>query len=523
MQQQANPAPIAEALTLERRRFLKGSAALAGSALFVPLARSAHAAPAGPLSATDYLALDATAMAAAVRRGELSAAELLAAAAARCDAVNPRVNAVVMRHDEHARALLAASAARGGALAGVPMLVKDLNTYVAGTVTTNGSRLFRDAPPATHTSTLVARYEAAGALVFGKTASPEFGLTTTAESHQWGQTRNPWNTAYSAGGSSGGAAAAVAAGIVPAAHATDGGGSIRIPASYCGVFGLKPSRYRTPSGPDHLEGWFGASVGHVVSRSVRDSALLLDVGHGHEAGSPYWSAPLERPFSAEVGFAPGKLRVALVDQSLTGAPLDPAVRKTLDDTVRLLLALGHHVEQARLPVDPLQLFTAHGTVVSTALLTSVRDREKALGRPAADDELELVTRHILGNGSKVTGEALYRARQSFEAVGIAVEGMFDKFDVILSPVTANLTPLLGKLRLDQPFENYARAAAGSAAFTVVANVGGQPAMSVPLGMSDEGLPIGMMFTAPLGAEGRLFRLAGQLERERPWAQRYPVL
>ncbi|HEX9172968.1 MAG TPA: amidase family protein, partial [Telluria sp.] len=304
------PTPAATPDTA-RRRLLAGGTLAAGAALLGPFAPLARAARAGTISEADYLALDASAMADAVRRGRLSGAELMAAAMARCDAVNPRVNAVVMRHDDRVRALLKMGGSRGGALAGVPMLIKDLNTYLAGTVTTNGSRLLRDSAPAARTSTLVARFEAAGSLVFGKTASPEFGLSTTTESRQWGQTRNPWDLARSAGGSSGGAAAAVAAGIIPAAHATDGGGSIRIPASYCGLFGLKPSRYRTPSGPQRFEGWFGASVGHVVSRSVRDSALLLDVGQGHEAGSPYWSAPLERPFSAELKLPPGRLRVAL--------------------------------------------------------------------------------------------------------------------------------------------------------------------------------------------------------------------
>jgi amidase len=502
-----------------RRRLLAGGTLAAGAALLGPFARMAQAAPAGAIGSADYLALDATAMAEAVRRRQLSGSELMAAAMARCDAVNPRVNAVVMRHDERVRALLAGGAGRGGALAGVPMLIKDLQTHLAGTVTTNGSRLFRDAPPSERTSTLVARYEAAGSLVFGKTAAPEFGMTTTTESRQWGQTRNPWNLAHSAGGSSGGAAAAVAAGIIPAAHATDGGGSIRIPASYCGVFGLKPSRYRTPSGPQRYEGWFGASVAHVVSRSVRDSALLLDVGQGHEAGSPYWCAPLERPFVAELKLAPGKLRIALVADALTGSPLDPDIRRTLDDTVRLLLSLGHHVDAERLGLDVRQLFGSHGAVVGAALQSIVHDREQQLGRALATDELEQVTQHVLRTGSNVSGEALYRARQGFESVTMAMESKLGKYDVILSPVTATVTPLLGALTLDQPYEAYARAAMGSAAFTIPANVGGQPSMSVPLGSSETGLPIGMLFTARIGAEGLLFRLAAQLERERPWAQR----
>ncbi|WP_092433044.1 amidase [Collimonas sp. OK607] len=508
---------------MPRRRFLKAGAAVAGASLLGPIAQFAHAAPAGSISADEYAALDATAMADAVRRGSISADALLAGAIARCDAVNGKVNAVVMRHDDHARALLAElkgrAQAKGGALAGVPMLVKDLNTYIAGTITTNSCRLFKDGPAATRTSTLIERYENAGAMTFGKTAAPEFGLTTTTESRQWGITRNPWNLAMSAGGSSGGAAAAVAAGIIPAAHATDGGGSIRIPASYCGVFGLKPSRYRTPSGPDHFEGWFGASVAHVVSRSVRDSALLLDVGQGHEKGSPYWCGPMERPFVAELGISPGKLRVALVADSLTGVPLDPAVRKTLDDTVRLLLSLGHEVEATRLPVDAGQLFGAHGAIVGNAILTAVHDREKFLGRKATDDELAPVTRHVMSTAAATSGEALYRARQTFETIGMSMDNMFDKYDIILSPVTATVTPLLGKLSMEQDFADYGRAAMGSAAFTVVANVSGQPAMSVPLGVSETGMPIGMMFTARIHNEALLFRVAAQLERERPWAQR----
>lgn len=510
-----------------RRLLLKAGAAAAGAGLFGPLARFAYAGPAKGIRPSEYALLDATAMADAVRRGQISAEELLAAAQARCDAVNPRIHAVVMRHDDRARSLLASrkqhDPARMGPLAGVPMLVKDLNTYIAGTVTTNGSRLFQDAAPAEYTSTIISRYEAAGAVSFGKTASPEFGLTTTTESRLWGKTCNPWNLAMSAGGSSGGAAAAVAAGIVPAAHATDGGGSIRIPASYCGMFGLKPTRYRTPAGPNRFEGWFGASVGHVVSRSVRDSALLLDVSQGREKGSPYWTAPMERPFAAEVARPPGKLRVGLVTESLTGTPLDAPIRKALDDTVRLLLSLGHEVDGVRLPIQPQQIFSAHGAVTGNALLTAVRDREKLQGRTIADADLEPVTHHVLRTARGVSGETLYRARQSFEEITMALEAIFDKFDVLLSPVTATMTPELGKLSLEQSFETYGRAAMGSASFTVPANVGGQPSMSVPLGWSDDGLPIGMMFTACIGNEGLLFRLAGQLERERPWAHRRPAI
>ncbi|MFK3820296.1 amidase [Pseudomonas sp. NPDC089407] len=506
-----------------RRQVLKAGAVALGVGL---LGRFADARAAG-LSASDYQALDAWAMVKGLQAGQFSSEDLLAAAIARCEQVNPKLNAVNMRHDDYARALLAARRKAGtlnlGPLAGVPILLKDLNTFLQGTSTSNGSRLFKDAPPAAVTSTLISRYEAAGAVPFGKTTSPEFGLTTTTESLLWGQTRNPWNQAMSAGGSSGGASVAVAAGIVPVAHATDGGGSIRIPASYCGVVGLKPTRYRTPSGPLRLEASFGASVANVVSRSVRDTALFLDAGQGHERGSPYWAQPLQRPYVDELGRDPGRLRVGLVRDSMTGAPLDPAIAKVLEQTIKQLLGLGHEIEELRLPIDPRQLFGSHGAAMGNAVLAMVNDREKALGRSLGPQDLELITFGVLERAGKVTGEGVVRARQSFEDISMAMEQQFERFDVLLSPVTSSLTPALGELSLNQPYESYAQKAMGSAGFTVLANVSGQPAISLPLGMSDSGLPVGMMFTARLGGEDLLLRLAAQLEQDRPWlARRAPV-
>ncbi|WP_136476240.1 amidase [Pseudomonas sp. DG56-2] len=503
-----------------RRQVLKAGAVALGVGL---LGRFADARAAGGLTASEYLSLDAWAMVKGLQAGDFSAEDLLAAAFARCDLVNPKINAVNMRHDDYARALLAARQKAGtlaqGTLAGVPILLKDLNTYLQGTTTSNGSRLFKDAPPSSVTSTLIRRYEAAGAVPFGKATSPEFGLTTTTESLAWGQTRNPWNLALSSGGSSGGSAAAVAAGIVPVAHATDGGGSIRIPASYCGLVGLKPTRYRTPSGPARLEGSFGASVANVVSHSVRDTALFLDAGQGHEPGSPYWTQPLLRPYAEELGRDPGRLRVGLVRESLTGAALDPAIAKVLDETIKQLLGLGHEVDELRLPIQAQQLFGAHGVAIGNSLLVSVNDREKALGRTLGPQDLEIITFGVLERAAKATGEGVVRARHAFEDISMVMEQQFERFDVILSPVTATLTPALGELSLNQPYESYARKAMGSAAFTVLANVSGQPAISLPLGMSDNGLPVGMMFTARLGAEDVLLRLASQLEHDRPWAAR----
>ncbi|VVM68562.1 6-aminohexanoate-cyclic-dimer hydrolase [Pseudomonas fluorescens] len=509
--------PLNSTTDWPRRSVLKAGAVAIGVGL---LGRFADARAQG-LAASDYQSMDAWAMSQAIRSGELTAEDLLAAALSRYSEVNARINAVNMLHEAYARTLLAQRRSAGshnqGPLAGVPLLFKDLNTSLQGTITSNGSRLFKDSPPAAHTSTLIARYQQAGAVPFGKTASPEFGLTTTTESLAWGQTHNPWNLAMSAGGSSGGSAAAVAAGIVPVAHATDGGGSIRIPASYCGVIGLKPSRYRTPSGPLHFEGAFGASVANVVSRTVRDTALFLDAGQGHEAGSAYWCPPLIRPYVEELQREPGKLRVAVVRQSLTGAPLEPAIAATLEQTIKQLLALGHELEELNLNVDPRQLFGAHGTALGTALRVQIHDREQVLGRAVNSDDLEKVTLVNLERFKSTSGEDLYRARQAFESISATMEQHFERFDVILSPVTGSLTPKLGLLSLDQPWDSYVHHAMGSAGFTVVANVSGQPAISLPLGQSDSGLPVGMMFTARLGGEDVLLRLASQLEQAHPWA------
>lgn len=468
----------------------------------------------------DYLEMDATDMAAAVSMGELEPAALLGAALARCDAVNPVVRAVNMRHDafarEQLRELTGSDRRRTAPLAGVPMLIKDMNTYLSGTPTTNGSRFLAGGEVAAHTSTIARRYQEAGMLVFGKTTTPEFGLATTTESALWGQTRNPWNLEHSAGGSSGGAAAAVAAGIVPVAHATDGGGSIRIPASYCGVFGLKPTRYRTPQGPGAFEGWFGASCAHVISRTVRDSALMLDVSHGRERGSPYWLPAVPRSYVECQAEDPRPLRIGLVTAALTGAVLDPQIAMILQDTAKLLERMGHVIEPTALPVDPMHLFGAHGTACGAALVTAIRDHEAVVGREATADDLEPITFELYQRNKAASAESLFRARRTFDHIAAAMDTLMERYDVLLSPVTAISTPALGEFGLNQPFDAYASKMIGSAAFTVVANVSGQPSMSVPSGLTADGLPVGMMFTAALCREDILFSLAGQLERARPW-------
>src|SRR6266508_2155832 len=297
------------------------------------------------MKAEEFESFDGLGLAGLVRRGDVSPAELLDAAVSRVEARNPELNAVVTRLYDHARAAIAAGLANGP-FTGVPYLLKDLGAHYAGAVTSFGSALFKDFV-LDHDSEITARLRRAGLVIFGKTNTPEMGLAASTEPRLFGPTRNPWKLGHSAGGSSGGSAAAVAAGYLPMAHATDGGGSIRIPASKCGLFGLKPSRGRTPAGPDLGEGLAGMATGHCVSRSVRDSAALLDATHGPASGDPYAAPPLPRPLLDEVGAPPGRLRIAVCTTDYLGKPIHPACTAAVEATARLCASLGHDVEEAR--------------------------------------------------------------------------------------------------------------------------------------------------------------------------------
>src|SRR5437763_8567787 len=291
---------------------------------------------------SEYGSYDGMGLAELVRKKQVSARELLDEAIARTAKVDPQINAVVVKHYDHAERQIE-KGLPAGPFTGVPFLLKDLEN-LEGTRTTSGASLYNDNVP-DHTGTLARRFLRAGVTIFGKSSTPEFGLMPTTESRLFGPTRNPWNLAHSSGGSSGGAAAAVAARILPVAHASDGGGSIRIPASASGVFGLKPTRARNPLGPDRGAGWGGFSCGHVVSISVRDSAVMMDAVHGPEPSSPYVAPPPQRPFAQEFGREPGKLRIAFTDKSPYGEAIDPEVAAATRDVAELLSRLGHHVEE----------------------------------------------------------------------------------------------------------------------------------------------------------------------------------
>ncbi|MBB4614091.1 amidase [Novosphingobium taihuense] len=462
---------------------------------------------------------DSLGLADLVKKRKVSATELLEAAIARAEALNPRFNFMAQKHYDYGRKAIAAGLPQGP-FSGVPWLLKDLNTYIAGEVTENGSRLYKG-QRASVTSELVRRIERAGFVIFGKTTTPEFGLTGTTESVANGPTRNPWNPERIAGGSSGGAAAAVAAGVIPAAHATDGGGSIRIPASACGLFGLKPSRGRVPMGPARTEGWGGMSVHHAVSRTVRDSAAILDATHGVEPGSRYSAPTPERPYLQEVGRDPGKLRIALMLTPNSGAPVDPEVVEATRAAARLLESLGHHVEEAAPKIDMAAIGASSFALMASSVAADCVDRARALGIELGPDVLERTTLDFIAMGKSYTGMDYARGNNAYQAAAVTIAQFMERWDVILSP-TLSAPPLpLGRIGLDtgRSMMDWGREVGTFTAFTGIYNGTGQPAMSLPLAMSKDGLPIGVMVTGRYGEEGLLFRLAGQVEKAAPWIGR----
>lgn len=515
-------------MDMDRRSFLHGAAAAA-----TLLGTGTRAAT---LPLPEYETLDATALAAQIRAGRISPLEALEAAIARAEA-RSALNAIALRHFDAAREAAKRLSALGRAererraqdapLLGVPFALKDLGLDLEGTVTTNGCAFFKDAV-AKGNSTLVERYRAAGLNIFAKTTTPEFGQTPTTESRLFGLTRNPWNPEYSSGGSSGGAAVVVAAGVIPLAHASDGGGSIRIPASACGLFGLKPSRGRVPAGPAQLEGWMGLSINHAISRSVRDSALLLQLTQGPEPGSRSVPPP---PAAGEMTGAltrpPGRLRVALLEDNPFNVPVHPDCQEAARRAARLCESLGHQVAPAPRPLLPPDLlagmFGGMGIATATGLLMSVKAREKALGRAAREDEFEPIDWRSLQLARSYTGEQVMAARLAFDQAARRFDLLFGDFDILLSPVTAEPAPKLGVLSLDQPYDNYVKGAMLASAFTSMLNISGNPAMSVPLHWNAAGMPVGVQFVAGFGAEARLLALAAQLEQAAPWAGRRPAL
>ena len=488
----------------------------------------------------EYIRLDATALAGLVRGGEVSAIELLELALARLARWNPAINAVVIELAERARRDAAATLP-AGPFAGVPFLVKDLDGFLAGAEFTASSRaLLGYVPP--RDSELFRRYRDAGLVICGKTNTPEFGLVGTTESLLRGPARNPWNPAYSCGGSSGGSAAAVAARIVPMAHGGDGGGSIRIPASACGLFGLKPTRGRTPMGPDESEAWSGFVQRHAITRTVRDSAMLLDATQGYDAGAPYTAPPPQRPYAGEVGRDPGRLRIAFSTRSLFGRDTHPDCVAAVRAAAALLEHLGHEVTEAHPPIEREALVHAYLVVVAACTAGLVRQIGKLRGRRVRGRELEPTTQFLATLGEALPAGEFEFARLTFHAASRALAPFFAAHDVFVDATLAWPPPLIGEWALApqlqwairsfssvlpravmrRALDHFAADGLERTANTMLFNMSGQPAMSVPLHVNAEGLPIGVQCVGGFGDEATLFRLAAQLEQAAPWIERMPA-
>ena len=460
----------------------------------------------------EYKEYDALGLSELLQKKEVSAKELLEEAIFLTETLDPLINAVPQKHFELAMAQ--AETNLKGPFFGVPFLLKDLHSSLEGTITSDGSRSSAK-NVADFTDTLTQRCLDSGLVIFGKTNSPEFGLTVTTEPVLFGPTRNPWNLNHSAGGSSGGAAAAVAAGIIPMAQATDGGGSIRIPASCCGLVGLKPTRARTPRGPKVFEGWAGQSIAHCVSISVRDSALLLDATSGPEIGSPYHAPYQKDSFLSSLEKDPKNLKIAyIVPDSIS---IDGEVKDVMAKTISLLESLGHSVESKSIDLPTDEIMTTIAAVISSSLANKIDEMEKQIGKNLDNTMLENVTLQMQKNGKEVLAKDYIQAVKTNHKIGYEVEKMFIDFDILLSPVLAKPPVEIGNIDLNTTdFADYAEKLSTYTPFTGIFNQSGHPSISLPLYRTPKNLPVGTMLTASFGNESLLFGLARQLEVTEPW-------
>lgn len=470
----------------------------------------------------EYSDYDAIGLADLVKRGEVTALELVDEAISRIEKHDGTLNAVVHRAFDRARSD-AGGQLPEGPFRGVPFLIKDLGCPVAGMPRTSGSRFLKD-EMITEDGELTRRYRAAGLVILGKTNTPEFGITGTTESALLGPCRNPWNPDHISGGSSGGSASATAAGIVPAAHASDGLGSIRIPAACCGLFGLKTTRERNPGGPRDGARVIGFSVDHVVTRSVRDSAAMLDATGFPEPASPFAHPGQQRPFLDEVGTPPGRLRIAFSSETPRGVQIHPENQRAMEQTAALLEELGHQVEERPLGIDYRALYRAQGVIGAANAAANLRELVARVGREPREDELEPLTWAGIRNGQKLSGERVLTGWRRLREMCREILGFFEDIDVFMTPVMGTPPPRIGFIDpVNLEPREIARRQADVFPFTPPFNFTGQPAMSVPLAWSSDGLPLGMQFAARYGDEVTLFRLAAQLEMAAGWADRRPAV
>jgi amidase len=473
----------------------------------------------------DLARLDATAQAELVRRGEASPAELVDAAIDRIEVANGELNAVIHKlYDEGRQA--AAGELPDGPFKGVPFLLKDLGASFAGQPLHMGMQYLKDADFRSPVDTYLAmRFREAGFVTIGKTNTPELGILPTTEPRAYGPSRNPWDVSRSTGGSSGGSAAAVASGMVPVAHANDGGGSIRIPASECGLVGLKPTRQRISEGPLIGDNMSGLTAELVVSKSVRDTAAVLEAVHGPAPGDPYVAPTPSRPYTEEIGADPGRLRIGLMTEPVLEAEPNAVVAEAARDAARLLESLGHVVEESHPTgfeeMDIIDTFLTRWMAGQAAALNQF---QILVGREIGPGDVEPLTWALAEEGRRRSAAQYVTAVGQHQLISRMIAGWFESgFDLLLTPTLGEPPPPLGSF--DDSGEDPVAAlmrGAQTATFTATFNVTGQPAVSLPLHWSDEGLPIGVQLVASFGEEDLLLRVASQLEEARPWADRVPA-
>ena len=470
-------------------------------------------------SFSEYESYDAIGLAELIATRDVTAVEVLEAAIARCEVRNPALNAVVLELYAHGREM-AASDLPPGPLAGAPYLIKDLGAAIAGTPTTGGSKFMTDVVPDADSET-VKRLKNAGMAIFGKTNTCEFGMSITCEPQLYGPTKNPWNDDVTPGGSSGGAASAVAARILPAAHASDGFGSIRVPASCCGLVGMKPTRGRNSFSPGLGERMGGIVAEHTVSISVRDHAAILDATAGPAPGDPYFAPPPDRPFLDEVSTDPGKMRIAFSYGGATGAECDGEHRRVLDETLNVLVNLGHDVEEADPPIVNDEMQDVFRTLMASNAAQTIR-LHPTKGRLPQEGEVERVVAATAAKGEAVSGYDVFLAQGQMHAVGRRMATFHETYDVLMTPGLGHMPARLGWLdmMMEDADEYWDRVAAFSP-YTVWFNLTGQPAISLPVGATAEGFPVSVQVVARFADEASLFRLSGQLETAMPWRDRRP--
>ena len=466
---------------------------------------------------SEYAKYDGTALAEMVEKGETNATELLSVARTRHQSLHSALNAITCETPDVAQKQIE-KLPESGSFTGVPFLLKDLDAHINGVPTTNGSELAKNFIP-TFDSELFRRYQAMGLVTFGKTNTPEFGLTITTESALHGACRNPWCTDVTTGGSSGGAAAAVAAGVVPMAHASDGGGSIRVPAACCGLFGLMPSRARNPVGPNVGEGWSGLVRHHVLTQTVRDSARALVATQGYEKSAPYFGPP-DEDFLQRLDIAPQPLRIKFYTQAPNQVPIDPEVAKAVQDAAQLCESLGHRVEEAPLGINASGFGKAFNVVMAANTQKEINLFGADLSEQERQERVEAVTWQIAQQGLRYSAVDYAQALGVIHRIGAEMANYHSETDIVICPVLTQKPFSLGYMNTKNPDTSlYFERVQSLAAFTSLANASGQPAMSVPLFQSSDNLPIGVQFMAGVGQEGLLLRLARQLEIALPWRER----